>query len=300
MFNIKLPSNLHRTVARTILTTKKYSPEIMTATGVAGMVTGTVLACKQTLKVEEAMMDHMRDLDLVNQGLANPDLDYTEKEAARDKAVIYTRSAVTLLKLYAVPVAVISLSAMSIFGSHKILRGREAQLATMLAASDKAFREYRNRVAKEYGEDTDRAMLHNFEKATVTVKDEDGKDVEKDVLKATNGSRYSQYARFFDETCEKYSRVPMYNRQFVLGVQDHMNNLLHQRGHVFLNEAYDALGLPRSPEGAVVGWVLGNGDNFVDFGLFDVNNEKACDFINGREKSIILDFNCIGNILEYI
>lgn len=300
MFNIKLPSNIRRTVARTVLTTKKHSPEILTVTGVAGMVTGTVMACKQTLKVEEAMMDHMRDLDKINQGLADPELDYTEKEAARDKAVVYTRSAVTLLKIYAVPAAVMTLSAMSIFGSHKILRGREAQLATMLAASDKAFREYRARVAKEYGEDTDRSILHNFDKDTVKVKNEDGEEVEKDILKPTQGSRYSQYARFFDESCEKYSRVPMYNRQFILGVQDHMNNLLHQRGHVFLNEVYDALGLPRTKEGAVVGWVLNNGDNFVDFGLYDSTKEGGRDFINGYEKSVLLDFNVDGVIYELI
>ena len=60
----------------------------------------------------------------------------------------------------------------------------------------------------------------------------------------------------------------------------------------------------RTAYGQIAGWVYTEdcsaGDNFVDFGIFDVNNEKACDFVNGYEKSIILDFNCIGNILEYM
>ena len=75
-------------------------------------------------------------------------------------------------------------------------------------------------------------------------------------------------------------------------------------GVLTLNEVYDMVGAPRTAYGQIAGWVWTEdgtiGDNFVDFGLFAVNNEKACDFINGREKSIILDFNCIGNILDYI
>ena len=40
-----------------------------------------------------------------------------------------------------------------------------------------------------------------------------------------------------------------------------------------------------------------NGDGFVDFGIYDVNSLPKRDFINGYEKSIILDFNVEENIL---
>ena len=78
--------------------------------------------------------------------------------------------------------------------------------------------------------------------------------------------------------------------------------MLHARGHVFLNEVYDALGIPRSKEGSVVGWVLnGEGDGYVDFGIFsDPDNQSLRDFVNGREGSILLDFNVDGVIWDRI
>ena len=62
------------------------------------------------------------------------------------------------------------------------------------------------------------------------------------------------------------------------------------------------LGIPRSKAGQVVGWIYDPenpvGDNFVDFGIYEADREKARDFVNGYERSILLDFNVDGNIWE--
>lgn len=75
--------------------------------------------------------------------------------------------------------------------------------------------------------------------------------------------------------------------------------MLHARGHIFLNEVYDVLGIPRTQAGNVVGWALtsDNGDNFVDFGIFEARN---ADFVNGYEYSALLDFNVDGVIFDLI
>jgi hypothetical protein len=57
---------------------------------------------------------------------------------------------------------------------------------------------------------------------------------------------------------------------------------------------------PHSSAGAVVGWVLGNGDDYIDFGIWDPNNEKAREFVNGHEAAILLDFNVDGVIYDLI
>lgn len=81
-----------------------------------------------------------------------------------------------------------------------------------------------------------------------------------------------------------------------------MNDVLIHRGHVFLNEVYDALGIERTPEGSVVGWVLGDrGDDFIDFGIFgnDWDIAKRM-FVNGDERSVLMDFNVNGVIWDRI
>ena len=39
-------------------------------------------------------------------------------------------------------------------------------------------------------------------------------------------------------------------------------------------------------------------EHFVDFGIYDVNKPSARDFVNGFEKSILLDFNVEGPVLQ--
>ena len=62
------------------------------------------------------------------------------------------------------------------------------------------------------------------------------------------------------------------------------------------------LGIPRSKAGQVVGWIYDKdntkGDGFVDFGIYDANNDRKRAFVNGLERTILLDFNVDGNILE--
>jgi hypothetical protein len=76
--------------------------------------------------------------------------------------------------------------------------------------------------------------------------------------------------------------------------------MLQSRGHVFLNEIYDLIGVPRTQAGSVVGWVKDHGDNYIDFGIFDGRTQEARDFVNGYERNILLDFNVDGVIYDLI
>lgn len=111
----------------------------------------------------------------------------------------------------------------------------------------------------------------------------------------------SHYSRWFNEKCLAWTKDSEMNKMFLLQQQNYANEKLKARGYLFLNDVYDMLGIPRIKAGQVVGWVYGpdntTGDNYVDFGLFNHNNE---DFINGYENSILLDFNVDGMILDHI
>ena len=128
---------------------------------------------------------------------------------------------------------------------------------------------------------------------------------EKKVKETVNiiGSEPSDYARMYDDGCNGWSKDPEKNLYFLRRQQDYANEILKAQGYLFLNEVYDMLGLPRTKAGQCVGWIYDekhpNGDNCVDFGMYN-GNKKSNDFVNGYEKTILLDFNVDGNILDMI
>lgn len=108
----------------------------------------------------------------------------------------------------------------------------------------------------------------------------------------------SQYSRFFDEGCTAWMPDARFNYTFLTTQEMYANGYLEQRGHLFLNEVYDMLGMPRTRAGAIVGWIKkGDGDGRVDFGL---DKDYAKDFVNGRTNTILLDFNVDGLIIDKI
>ena len=112
---------------------------------------------------------------------------------------------------------------------------------------------------------------------------------------------FSQYARCFDECCPGWCNDSKYNREYLLAQQAYANVLLKHKGYLFLNDVYDMLGMQRTKIGQVVGWIYDEqnpiGDNYVDFGL---GSKSSVGFMNGRENTVILDFNVDGAILDRI
>jgi hypothetical protein len=64
-----------------------------------------------------------------------------------------------------------------------------------------------------------------------------------------------------------------FNRLFLECQARYMNHLLQSRGHVFLNEVYDALGFERTRQAAILGWIYkSEGMGYIDFGLHEDRN----------------------------
>jgi Family of unknown function (DUF6353) len=291
-----VPEVVGRTIARNSLLAQKNSPGILLAVGVVGMVGSTVLACRATLKMDEVVDEAKNKLDTAKT-LEHPD--YSEKDRQRDISLIYFQSGVKIARLYAPAIIVGGLSIAALAGSHRILSSRNAALTAAYTVLEKGFSEYRARVVEKYGEDEDRNLRYGSQQVQITDPDTGKK---KTVTRVADGVP-SIYARFFDEYSPSWSKEPEYNLIFLQCQQNWANDLLKSRGHVFLNEIYDMCGIPRSKAGAVVGWVLsqnGETDNFINFGVFDGSSNKAREFVNGREGSILLDFNVDGIIYDKI
>lgn len=287
---------------------KKHSPEILMVAGIAGTVVGTVLACKATTKVSEIIEEKNKAVDDVHTCLEDKEIEYTEEDSKKDLTVIYAQTGVKLFKLYAPAIGVMALSFASIIAGHKVLKKRNVAIAAAYAAIDKGFKQYRKNVIEEFGEGVDQQMRFGLKSKEVKKKGKDGKTVkETEYYIDPEGNpldNISEYARFFDAASENFAKDPEYNMMFLRRQQDYANEMLKARGHLFLNEVYDLLDIPRSKAGQVVGWVYdknGNtkGDNYVDFGLYR-NDQGTRRFVNGLEYNILLDFNVDGVIYDLI
>ena len=292
---------------------KKHSPEILIVTGVVGIIASTVMACKATTKVNDIVDETKETIgtihDSVGKGLHTSDgEEYTQEVANKDLAIVYVQTGLKFVKLYGPSVALGIASIGCIVGSNHILRKRNVALAAALTAMETSFKEYRGRLIDRFGKDLDRELRFGIKAKEVEEKtvDENGKEstVTKTVEVVDPNAVHSIYSVVFCEGNSGWTRNAELNKVFLIQQQNYANDKLRLNGILTLNEVYDMIGAPRTAYGQIAGWVYTEdssiGDNFVDFGIFDVNNEKACDFVNGYEKSIILDFNCIGNILEYM
>jgi hypothetical protein len=305
-------------VGRGGLFVKKYSPEILMTVGVVGIVTSTVLACKATLKADEVLNETKSKLDRIHQAKEiGTDDKYPEEMYNKDLSNTYIQTGWEFVKLYGPSITLGAASIGCILGAHGIMRKRNLAVIAAYKTLEEGFTKYRKRVVDELGEEKDREFKYGIKKDSVVdvILDENGNEVDrvrKDV-EVIDPNGISQYARIFDDTSVNWSETPEYNLMFLKCQQNYANDLLHSRGHLFLNEVYDMLGLKRSTEGAVVGWVVGQGDDFVDFGMYDTTvsgyvddhanetiGEQRRDFVNGSRNAVLLDFNVAGVIYDMI
>ena len=278
-----------RIIGRTSLVLSKHAPTILTVAGTAGFVGTTVLASKATLKLEETVAEETSLLVKVHEAQEEGKL--SDKDAAHDKVVLYTRMATKLGKLYAPALILGAASIAALATGHGIMLKRNASLAAAYAAVDQAFKSYKKKVEAKFGRE---AVLEAISVPTEELV-VDGETTES-VLKYGDTSPYGV---IFDETNHNWSADEDLSVLHLKCQQQYANDILQTRGHIFLNEVYKMLGFPHTPAGAITGWVKGNGDNFVDFNIHDglFEGEDA----NGRlVTKWALDFNVDGVMYDKI
>lgn len=296
-----IPKAATRKVARTTLKLKHNSPHIFFAAGVVGMVGSTVLACRATLKLGEALDEIKDDVETVK-ALAGPvpdnsvEADHSyQPQYYRDMAYVYAKGTLNMAKLYGPSVVVGGISIAALTGSHVSLTRRNTALTAAYAGLSSAYEAYRLRVAEEIGVDKELDIYRNVT-GTATVTGDDGKPEK--LKEIGDPNKFSPHARIFDEASPRWRKNGELNRLFVQCQQNYANQKLQTQGYLFLNDVYEMLGIPRSQAGQVVGWAISDdGDNYVDFNMFEAKNAR---FLEGWERSIVLDFNINGVIQDKI
>lgn len=294
----------------------KHSPEIWLGAGIVCIVGGTVLACKASRNIDSIMGAHegkreMIDIeyyeaqDALEDNRVNgsePDEESLEivknykKECARCTLI----TAGEFVKEYAPAVILITGGIGMIINGHRILCKRNAALLAAYSTLEQAFTDYRGRVAQRYGNDVENDIYtgKTYTEETKIEIDENGKKKKIKEQVPVVGTSVSPYARFFDaESTDEWQKSPSYNHTFLICQQNSANDKLRRDGYLFLNTVYRMLGLSETPTGAICGWILPkddelhDGDNYVDFGMFDTAEDN---------NHILLDFNCQGIIYDLI
>lgn len=265
-------------ISRTGLKLRKHLPAIMTA---AGIITGgacVVTACKQTLKVHEEIKPNLESIA-------------QKREEGAQKADIrkeYISIASKAVKAYAVPAAFGAASVALTVGGHKVLTKENAALASAYIALDKSFKAYKEKMP-----------IPQTVSSEETRENDDLGDIEPFVPE--DPGLISPYARVFDCTNWNYAHnSPALSISFIKNVEEWVNNQLHAKGYMFLNDVYEQLGMERSEAGQYMGWVddgeLGN--SHISFGIDWENSPSVHAFARGKIDCLTLDFNVDGPIIH--
>lgn len=292
------------------LAMKRHAPEIYLGGGIAAGVVSVVMiakAHKKSEKVFDDISEGIEDInDIIWENNADPPNSEGESsyidESQRRKMVapLYIEAAKRGVILYGPGVAIGITSIGLILTSHGILRGRNKSLLATIGVVQQGFAAYRKRVIEEQGEDADERFYYGLEarKYTEQYVDEDGKKKKRKTTRnhMSENPTPAMYQRLFDENNVNWHPDPDLSEYYIMSIQTWAQDQLVLRGYIILNDVYKNLGLPESPEGAVVGWARDiPGDGFVDFGLDKPFNEEG-----RRNNAFLLDFNVHGPILDVI
>lgn len=282
-------------------TAKKYAPEMLVIAGIGGLIAATVMACKATTKVNDILVETKDELDKIHETASGEEAN--EADTRKTTAAVYAKTGCKLVKLYGPSVVLGTFSIAAICKSHGILKQRNTALAAAYATLDQGFKKYKERVAERFGEDVEKEIRYGLTEKEIEeiVTTDNGKEktVKKKILAANGDFPSSPYAKFFDESNINWSKDAEQNKMFLYQAENWANKRLIAKGHLTLNEVYEYLGIPETKAGLVVGWVYDkNIEHKIDFGVYNLYRPKARDFVNGYERSILLDFNVDGNIYD--
>ena len=167
-------------------------PEIMLVAGGLSLLAGTIYACTKTeeaKKVVEETKNKAKDIEKLASVEENSNVELSSEtkkqlklERGRQYTGLYAHTAYELLKIYGIPALLwFGGMGMIIYG-HGELRSINRTLAADIFAGNTLLQEYRGRVAKAVGKETEEKIFLGAQEGMVKVIEEDPETGEKKVV----------------------------------------------------------------------------------------------------------------------
>lgn len=228
---------------------KEHSPEILTAIGVTGMITTTVLAVKATPKALKLIEEKKEELNL------EPEDNLTPVETVKAAWKPYVPAVVTGV-----------VSTACLIGANSVHAKRNAALATAYQISTTALNEYREKVVETIGEKKEHAIRD--------------KVVEEHIKETPSTTAYIYDTGYGNTLCwDDFSKRYFYcNIDRIKRARNDLNdNMLNgSEMSTSLNEFYHEIGLPSVTYGESVGWRVDRGMISIRLSSFITENDVPC------------------------
>ena len=271
---------LKGTGGKVLLIGRKHAPEIFIGLGITGFV-GTVAATVHATNQTRDILDEKNEFEKTcEKCLSLEDESYTRVNYENDLKIIKRKTRKKLLKTWW-PVGTLGAgSVISVLGGYKVLNGRYVATAAAYKTLEAGYERYRENVIAKYGPEAD-AELREIKAEEVEkelkrqeelqkAEDKDGKKKKKKLLPQGND------LVIFDENSDRWRRywTPDMVLDYLQIKENECNDKRMLTGHIFVNEIRDTLGVKRTSDGAVLGYI----NKPVSFGLFDGTEaaEKRC------------------------
>lgn len=283
----------------------KHAPTILSITASAGVIATGYLAWKAGTRFEDV---EGRDWDRRKECLRNADTipDEDVPKIERKNRILFILDTIRSVT----PAAIVGAATITmIYFSNSISKKRLAAMGAAYATLQTAFDGYKRTMVEALGKESVEKILKpklpNVGKSAEEILSSDNKSDAAYVSDAVVNSlkALSPYARIIaEESSTCWDPNEDYTSQNLAAVQLWANRRLERKGHLFLNEVFDQLGLSRTREGAVVGWLKnGEGDGYVSFGDFDASIYRVpSDDYTRVDSNFIVDFNVDGVIWDRI
>lgn len=302
---------------------RKHGTKMLIVGGTTAVAVGMYFTGKATLKARDIIDEHNDQMDTIELAATlakeypdGPEAEYTPEVERAETIKVHLDTCWQLLKAYAPAVSTTALGVTMLIGAYGIVKKQNIALMGAYKALEEGFNAYRKRVREEYGDRVDYMFKNGLREKDVEVDevDSDGNTtkVKKKVLTKDPEAVRALYSfNYGPESSFMWSSKPGHNLNVLIGQENAMNAQLTRDRYLLLSTVLENLGIDRTPESIVGGWLSPDhpafdpekGNGFVDFGLKEMREHGWTD--RGVEISIDpdgipLNFNVDGFIADKV
>lgn len=284
--------NLSKLTAKGLGLVKKYSPEILLGLGIVG----TGAAVYKTYKAAPVVNNILTNYNAEKENYETAKQDLVDgKISAETFATVEVPDKKLMIKEIASEVFIPTiLAAGSIFcfiKGYSIQRNRILGLSGALASTMADYKEFKERVKTEIGEKKYKEIIKPVKDKEMIITDEKGK--EKKVVDKVAVNKGLMDGFWFSESEEYASDNHEYNLQYVDSIISQLDLVAFNKNGMIMNEALEAFAMPKTRQGALLGWGGNNSFN-VEKEIYYIMNEET----GVREPQIYIHWSTPKYIYE--